>query len=95
MPRTFGRKKPVSELMNSLNRVHQTRKVVMPETKKDPILPACWFARKFNKSHHEIENDQRVWNRIDMFINASLRSSEQTHRASLAAINDGNTSMAP
>lgn len=32
-----------------------------------------WFARTFNKSHHEIENDPRVWNQIEQLIDASLR----------------------
>lgn len=33
-----------------------------------------WFARTFNKPHHEIENDARVWNQIASLIDARLLS---------------------
>jgi hypothetical protein len=33
-----------------------------------------WFARTFNKPHHEIENDPRVWNQIALVIDARLSS---------------------
>ena len=33
-----------------------------------------WFARTFNKPHHEIENDPRVWNRIALLIDSRLSS---------------------
>ena len=33
-----------------------------------------WFARTFNKPHHEIENDARVWNQIATVIDARLSS---------------------
>ncbi len=35
------------------------------------------------------ENDHRVWDQIEMFINASLRPSEKLGRASLAVLNEG------
>ena len=31
-----------------------------------------WFARTFNKPHHEIENDARVWNQIAQVIDSRL-----------------------
>ena len=34
-----------------------------------------WFARTFNKPHHEIENDPRVWNQIALVIDSRLSSS--------------------
>lgn len=43
-----------------------------------------WFARTFNKAHHEIENDSRVWSRIDLLIGSDLRRSEQGDSASAA-----------
>ena len=33
-----------------------------------------WFARTFNKPHHEIENDARVWNQIALVIESRLSS---------------------
>jgi hypothetical protein len=33
-----------------------------------------WFARTFNKPHHEIENDARVWNQIALVIDSRLSS---------------------
>ncbi len=33
-----------------------------------------WLARTFNKPHHEIENDARVWNQIASIIDARLSS---------------------
>jgi hypothetical protein len=33
-----------------------------------------WLARTFNKPHHEIENDPRVWNQIALVIDARLSS---------------------
>ncbi len=33
-----------------------------------------WFARTFNKPHHEIENDVRVWNQIALVIDSRLSS---------------------
>jgi len=33
-----------------------------------------WFARTFNKPHHEIENDARVWNHIAFIIYSRLSS---------------------
>jgi hypothetical protein len=44
-----------------------------------------WFARTFNKPHHEIENDPRVWNQIELLIDASLRPHGPDNRALLAA----------
>jgi hypothetical protein len=31
-----------------------------------------WYSRLFNKPHHEIENDLRVWDEAGMLINSSL-----------------------
>jgi len=31
-----------------------------------------WFARTFNKPHHKIENDPRVWNQIALVIDSRL-----------------------
>jgi hypothetical protein len=31
-----------------------------------------WYARTFNKPHHEIENDLRLWNELASLINANL-----------------------
>jgi hypothetical protein len=33
-----------------------------------------WFARTFNKPHHKIENDARVWSQIALIIDARLSS---------------------
>ena len=33
-----------------------------------------WFARTFNKPHHEIENDARVWKQIAFIIDSRLSS---------------------
>jgi hypothetical protein len=45
-----------------------------------------WLARTFNKSHHEIENDPLVWNRIALLIDASLRRPVTENRTVLAAL---------
>ena len=34
-----------------------------------------WFARTFNKPHHKIENDARVWNQIALVIDSRLSTS--------------------
>jgi hypothetical protein len=44
-----------------------------------------WFARTFNKPHHEIENDPRVWNQIKLLIDSSLRPQSPDSLAFLAA----------
>jgi hypothetical protein len=31
-----------------------------------------WYARTFNKPHHEIENDLRVWDELASLINTDL-----------------------
>lgn len=41
-----------------------------------------WFVRTFNKPHHEIENDPRVWERIASLIDSELTSGDRTVRAS-------------
>lgn len=38
-----------------------------------------WFARTFNKPHHEIENDARVWNQIALLIDSRLSSLRRTN----------------
>lgn len=38
-----------------------------------------WFARTFNKPHHEIENDSRVWEKVNSLIDADLRLGSQNY----------------
>jgi hypothetical protein len=40
-----------------------------------------WFARLFERTHIEIENDPRVWNRVDSLIRAKLPPPIQTASA--------------
>jgi len=35
-----------------------------------------WFARTFNKPHHEIENDPKVWDRVSSLIDAQISSNK-------------------
>ena len=42
-----------------------------------------WFARTFNKPHHEIENDPHIWARIDSLVNEQL--STRVHCAGSAS----------
>jgi len=37
-----------------------------------------WFARTFNKPHHEIENDSRVWEQVSSLIDTSLKMGSRT-----------------
>jgi len=37
-----------------------------------------WLARTFNKPHHEIENDPRVWNQAASLIDSELSSTKST-----------------
>ena len=39
-----------------------------------------WFARTFNKPHHEIENDPRVWDHAALLIDSEIVSSNLTAR---------------
>lgn len=41
-----------------------------------------WFARVFNKPHHKIENDPRVWDRIASLIDSELSSTRSTAQES-------------
>ena len=41
-----------------------------------------WLARVFNRPHHEIENDPRVWDQVASFINSELSSTSSVARAS-------------
>lgn len=41
-----------------------------------------WFVRTFNKPHHEVENDPRVWERIVSLIDSELTSRNRTVQAS-------------
>jgi hypothetical protein len=41
-----------------------------------------WLARVFNKPHHEIENDPRVWDRVASLIESELSSPRSTAEAS-------------
>ncbi len=49
-----------------------------------------WLARTFNKPHHEIENDPRVWSQV-----ASLIDSELWDKQSVAATSLSNPPAAP
>ena len=40
-----------------------------------------WFARTFNKPHHEIENDPQVWDQAASLIEAEVLSPSSTARA--------------
>lgn len=42
-----------------------------------------WVARHFNRGHHEIENDPRVWEQIASLIDAELSKSTSALEASL------------
>jgi len=45
-----------------------------------------WFARTFNKPHHSIENDPRVWDRVAALIDAQIRlHDEPVDQAALAS----------
>jgi hypothetical protein len=54
-----------------------------------------WFARTFNRPHHEIENDAQVWNRVASLIDAEVRNSlaPAVAREAQAVVSqaDGNT----
>ena len=41
-----------------------------------------WFARVFNKPHHEIENDPRVWDQAALLVDSQLSSRSATTLAS-------------
>jgi hypothetical protein len=41
-----------------------------------------WYARTFNKPHHEIENDPRVWDQAASLIDSELSSPRSTAQAS-------------
>jgi hypothetical protein len=42
-----------------------------------------WYARTFNKPHHEIENDPRVWDQAASLIDSQMSSAGSTTQASL------------
>src|SRR5262249_5165248 len=37
-----------------------------------------WFVRTFNRPHHEIENDPRVWDRVAELIDGEVSGNEQS-----------------
>jgi hypothetical protein len=39
-----------------------------------------WFVRTFNKPHHEIENDARVWDRVAALIDAEVPGADRTEK---------------
>ena len=41
-----------------------------------------WYARFFNKPHHEIENDPRVWDQAASLIDSQLSNPASTAQAS-------------
>ena len=43
-----------------------------------------WFVRTFNKPHHEIENDSRVWEQVNSLIDTNLRIGSQDTLRDLA-----------
>jgi hypothetical protein len=43
-----------------------------------------WYARTFNKPHHEIENDPRVWNHAASLIDSKIVSSTLTAHESVS-----------
>ena len=42
-----------------------------------------WFARTFNRPHHEIENDPRIWDQAISLIDSEISSAGSTSQASL------------
>jgi pimeloyl-ACP methyl ester carboxylesterase len=48
-----------------------------------------WFARTFNKPHHEIENDPIVWARVAAFIEAQMRGAGPAKDLPVDAIGQG------
>ena len=42
-----------------------------------------WFSRVFNKPHHQIENDPKVWDRIASLIDSELLSTEAQTQVAL------------
>jgi len=44
-----------------------------------------WYARTFNKPHHEIENDPRVWDLAASLVDSSIAGSALTARTSIDA----------
>jgi hypothetical protein len=40
-----------------------------------------WYARTFNKPHHEIENDLRLWDELASLINANLPGTQSIVQA--------------
>lgn len=42
-----------------------------------------WIARTFNKPHHEIENDPRVWNQLASLIDAELSDARPAVKSSI------------
>jgi pimeloyl-ACP methyl ester carboxylesterase len=43
-----------------------------------------WYARTFNKPHHEIENDPRVWDHAALLIDSEVASATLTARGSVS-----------
>ena len=41
-----------------------------------------WYARVFNKPHHEIENDPRVWDQAASLIDSEFTGTTSTARPS-------------
>ena len=44
-----------------------------------------WFARHFNKPHHEVENDPQVWDRVASLIDSEVLQRSETADAALAS----------
>jgi hypothetical protein len=45
-----------------------------------------WFARTFNKPHHEIENDPRVWDNAASLIESELSSPKSTPKSTMTSL---------
>jgi hypothetical protein len=58
------------------------------------VNSGMWFARIFNKPHHEIENDPRVWDHAAMLIDfeivsRNLAARESASRSCCSRMPDG------
>jgi hypothetical protein len=53
-----------------------------------------WYARTFNKPHHEIENDPRVWDHAASLINSKFVGAALTARESMSGARTSNRSGA-
>jgi hypothetical protein len=45
-----------------------------------------WFVRTFNKPHHEIENDPRVWDQIASIIDSAVMEKDRADRSLISVV---------